>query len=76
MRIVGLDDPSHGLLAYRSSLLDCNHRWAHRSFNIANKFQSELDKKISDYKVFLDGMIETSEAVGEAGENVKPVLIE
>ncbi|MEO1365298.1 MAG: hypothetical protein AAFU86_16165 [Pseudomonadota bacterium] len=45
-----------------------------RLLKTVNSLQSELDKEYSDYRVFLDGMVEVSEAVGEAGENVKPVF--
>ncbi len=45
-----------------------------RLLKVVNSLQAELDKEYSDYRVFLDGMVEVSEAVGEAGENVKPVF--
>lgn len=45
-----------------------------RLLRTVNSLQAELDKEYSDYRVFLDGMVEVSEAVGEAGENVKPVF--
>ncbi len=45
-----------------------------RLLKTVNSLQAELDKEYSDYRVFLDGMVEVSEAVGEAGENVKPVF--
>ena len=45
-----------------------------RLLGIVNSLQGELDKQYSDFRVFLDGMIDVSEAVGEAGENVKPVF--
>lgn len=45
-----------------------------RLLKVINALQTELDKEYSDYRVFLDGMVEVSEAVGEAGKNIKPIF--
>lgn len=45
-----------------------------RLLKVVNTLQAEVDKQYSDFRVFLDGMVEVSEAVGEAGQNVKPVF--
>lgn len=45
-----------------------------RLLRVVNDLQAEVDKEYSDFRVFLDGMVEVSEAVGEAGEKVKPVF--
>lgn len=51
-----------------------NDEFKRRLLKVVNSLQAELDKEYSDYRVFLDGMVEISGAVGEAGENVKPVF--
>ena len=45
-----------------------------RLLKVVNNLQAELDKEYSDYRVFLDGMVEVSEVVGDVGENVKPLF--
>lgn len=59
-------------LVRSSEKLDENHKL--RLLKIVSDLQKEIDKPVSSYRVFLDGMIETSEALGTAGENVKPVF--
>lgn len=55
-----------------STVISDEHK--RRLLKVVNSLQAEVDKEYSDFRVFLDGMIEVSEAVGEAGENVKPVF--
>ncbi|MCP1848720.1 MULTISPECIES: hypothetical protein [unclassified Bradyrhizobium] len=45
-----------------------------RLLRIVNKFQAELEKSKSSFRVFLDGFVEASEALGEAGQKVKPAF--
>lgn len=51
-----------------------NDDFKRRLLKVVNSLQGELDKEYSDYRVFLDGMVEVSEAVGEVGKNIKPVF--
>ncbi|MEP3346720.1 MAG: hypothetical protein ABJN34_08780 [Litoreibacter sp.] len=55
-----------------SKAISEDHR--RRLLKVVNSLQSEVDKEYSDFRVFLDGMVEASEALGDAGENVKPVF--
>ncbi|MBL4638917.1 MAG: hypothetical protein JKY57_00130 [Kordiimonadaceae bacterium] len=55
-----------------SDELDENHKL--RLLKIVNDLQKEIDKPLSSYRVFLDSLIETSEALGTAGKNIKPVF--
>ena len=45
-----------------------------RLLRIVNKFQAELEKSKSSFRVFLDGFVEASEALGEAGLKAKPAF--
>jgi hypothetical protein len=45
-----------------------------RLLKIVNKFQAELEKSKSSFRVFLDGFVEASEALGEAGQKAKPAF--
>ncbi|MEP3198778.1 MAG: hypothetical protein ABJO57_12960 [Lentilitoribacter sp.] len=55
-----------------SDSIDEDHKL--RLLKIVSNFQTEIDKPISSYRVFLNGMIETSEALGTSGKKVKPVF--
>lgn len=59
-------------LVRNSEVLDEDHKL--RLLKIVSNLQNEIDKPISSYRVFLNGMVETSEALGKSGENVKPVF--
>lgn len=45
-----------------------------RLLRIVSAFQAELDKPKSNFRVFLDGVVEASEALGEAGQKAKPAF--
>ena len=45
-----------------------------RLLKIVAAFQREVDKPKGSLRVFLDGLIEASEALGEAGEKIKPAV--
>ncbi len=55
-----------------STVINDEHK--RRLLKVVNGLQAEIDKEYSDFRVFIDGMVEVSEAVGEVGENVKPVF--
>ncbi len=59
-------------LVRSSEYLDEDHKL--RLIKIVSNLQREIDKPVSSYREFLNGMIETSEALGTSGENVKPVF--
>jgi hypothetical protein len=52
--------------------LSADHK--RRLLRIVNKFQAELEKSKSSLRVFLDGFVEASEALGEAGQKAKPAF--
>lgn len=55
-----------------STVISDEHK--RRLLKVVNTLQAEVDKEYSDFRVFLDGMVEVSETVGEVGENVKPIF--
>jgi hypothetical protein len=59
-------------LVRENSDLSADHK--RRLLKIASEFQAELDKPKSSFRVFLDGLVEASEALGEAGQKAKPAF--
>lgn len=55
-------------------LVDVSADHKRRLLKIVNQFEGELDKPKSSFRVFLDGMVEASVALGDAGKNVKPAV--
>ncbi|PCI05762.1 MAG: hypothetical protein COB78_04010 [Hyphomicrobiales bacterium] len=56
----------------KSSVLDEEHQL--RLLKIVSDLQREIDKPISSYRAFLDGLIETSDALGTSGKKMKPAF--
>lgn len=59
-------------LVRESTDLSPDHK--RRLLRIASAFQAELEKPKSDFRVFLDGLIDASEALGQAGQKAKPAF--
>jgi hypothetical protein len=60
------------VLVRDNSDLSVDHK--RRLLRIANNFQAELEKPTSSFRIFLNGFVEASEALGEAGQKAKPAF--
>ncbi len=67
----------HLLAEIRITIRDGNKlekKHCKRLLKVTNNLQTEIDNHYSDFRVFLDGMGEASEAVGESGKKAKRVF--